>query len=62
MADYEAIYDHQADAYDRMVRAEDCEGNLLRALAALVELDGARALEVGVGTGRIDRELARRGF
>lgn len=61
MTDYHAIYDQHAEAYDRMVRAEDCDGRLGPALAALVPLQGAHAVEVGVGTGRVTELLLERG-
>jgi ubiquinone/menaquinone biosynthesis C-methylase UbiE len=56
--DYHAIYREQAEAYDRLVTAEDRNGNILVALQSLSQLHGARVLEVGVGTGRITRLLA----
>ncbi|HEU4407832.1 MAG TPA: class I SAM-dependent methyltransferase [Polyangiaceae bacterium] len=55
--DYQRIYDEHAATYDRLVSAEDHEGNLLRAVAGLVPLRGASVLEVGVGTGRVARQL-----
>lgn len=57
LTDYEQIYDTEAEAYDRMVRAEDCEGAVAHALQELADLRGKRALEVGVGTGRITELL-----
>ena len=51
-----AIYRERADAYDRLVRAEDVDGALGRALGALLarnEPRGLRALDVGCGTGRV---------
>jgi ubiquinone/menaquinone biosynthesis C-methylase UbiE len=58
--DYREIYHRQAGAYDELVAAEDCDGNLTPALAGIRSLDGAEVLEVGVGTGRITRLLAGR--
>ena len=55
--DYHRVYDTQADDYQRLVGAEDADGRLLPALAALVELRGARVLEVGIGTGRVTELL-----
>lgn len=57
---HEEIYAAHAEGYDELVRAEDCDGNLIPALAAVVPLDGATVLEVGVGTGRIARAIAGR--
>jgi ubiquinone/menaquinone biosynthesis C-methylase UbiE len=57
---HEEIYAAHAEGYDELVRAEDCDGNLVPALAALCALDGATVLEVGVGTGRIARAIAGR--
>lgn len=59
--DYQSIYTQEAEAYDRMVSAEDCDGALAAALAALVTLPGAAVVEVGAGTGRITRQLVARG-
>jgi ubiquinone/menaquinone biosynthesis C-methylase UbiE len=59
--DYERYYRDSAREYDRLVAAEDCDGNLLAALAARLPLAGARVLEVGAGTGRILRLLAGAG-
>jgi ubiquinone/menaquinone biosynthesis C-methylase UbiE len=59
--DYHEIYANHAAAYDDMVRAEDCDGRLLPALAAIAPLAAARILEVGVGTGRITELLLATG-
>lgn len=61
MTDYEAIYRDHAEAYDRMVRAEDCDGELARALAEIASLEGATAVEIGVGTGRVTELLLAAG-
>ncbi len=55
--DQRRIYDQHAATYDRLVSAEDHEGNLLRAIGARCPLEGARVLEVGVGTARVARQL-----
>jgi ubiquinone/menaquinone biosynthesis C-methylase UbiE len=57
----ERIYDGRADEYDALVDAEDCDGNLIRTIEQIAPLRGARVLEVGVGTGRITRQLVARG-
>ncbi|HWM87204.1 MAG TPA: hypothetical protein VNO33_15240, partial [Kofleriaceae bacterium] len=51
--DHRRVYAKGADDYDRLVSAEDADRRLLPAISALVQLDGARVLEVGVGTGRV---------
>ena len=58
--DYETIYREHADAYDELVSAEDCDGQLLPALAAIASLDGRTIVDVGAGTGRITRQLLPR--
>lgn len=60
--DFKHIYKHQAPAYDRMVAAEDCDGNLLPAIAAVTPLAGAHVIEVGIGTARVTRLLVRGGI
>lgn len=47
------IYRHQAAAYQRLIAAEDADGQLLPALQAITPLVGKRVLDLGSGTGRI---------
>ena len=51
------IYNNQAEAYQRMIAAEDVEQNLLPALNSLVDFSGQRVLDLGSGTGRLARLL-----
>jgi SAM-dependent methyltransferase len=57
VSDFRRIYALDAERYHGLVSAEDAAGELPRALARVVELRGARVLEVGVGTGRVTRLL-----
>lgn len=60
--DYAQVYLHDPDRYDAMVSAEDCDGALPALLADVAPaLRGGRALELGVGTGRLTRMLLRAG-
>lgn len=59
--EHQRIYRAHAAEYDRLVSAEDYPGNLIRAIAEIAPLDGARVLEVGAGTGRITRQLLEHG-
>lgn len=47
------IYDHYADRYDELVRAEDWQGNFARLVQHVVDWRAARVLEAGVGSGRV---------
>lgn len=57
VSDFRKIYALDAERYHALVSAEDAAGELPRALARVVELRGARVIEVGVGTGRVTRLL-----
>ena len=59
--EHRRIYDDHAATYGRLVSADEHEGSLLRALEPLVPAPGARVLEVGVGTGRVARQLLAAG-
>lgn len=61
MPDYRDIYAQHADAYHELVLAEDYRGELPAALRDLPGLDGARVIEVGMGTGRVTRLLIEGG-
>lgn len=53
MPDYRKLYASEAERYQRLVAAEDHEGELPLALKRIVKLDGARVVEIGMGTGRV---------
>lgn len=59
--DHRRVYAGGADDYERLVSAEDADGRLLPAIAALLPLAGARVLEIGVGTGRVTELLVGAG-
>jgi ubiquinone/menaquinone biosynthesis C-methylase UbiE len=56
--DYQRIYQSDADAYDALIAAEDCDHVLLPALRAVHALEGADVVDIGCGTGRIARMVA----
>ncbi len=58
---YEEIYRDHAEQYDRLVRAEDHEGQLEATLGAVLELRNRDVIEVGAGTGRVTRLLVNAG-
>ena len=58
MPDTREIYQSRADDYDALVRCEDREGNLLRAIQAIIPLKGLEVAELGAGTGRLTLLLA----
>lgn len=60
MPDLSEVYRRRADHYERMIRTEDYEGNLLPAIEAICPLDGLDVIELGAGTGRLTRLIAPR--
>jgi ubiquinone/menaquinone biosynthesis C-methylase UbiE len=52
------IYSNQADAYHRMIAAEDVDGNLISALCELTAWRGKRVVDIGTGTGRLPLLIA----
>lgn len=56
-----AIYASEARRYDALVTAEDCDGHILPAFERVLPLAGARAVDVGSGTGRVARLLRSAG-
>lgn len=56
--DQRPIYVGEAERYDRLVAAEDWQGNLLPAIEGVTPLAGAEIVEFGAGTGRLTRLMA----
>ena len=53
MEHFQYIYNYRAIEYQRMITADDVDGNLLATLSSLVPFQGKRVLALGTGTGRI---------
>jgi ubiquinone/menaquinone biosynthesis C-methylase UbiE len=52
--DCDELFAHRAEKYDRFVAAEDFQGNLLRTVMQLSQLDSAQVVtDLGTGTGRV---------
>lgn len=58
MPDAREIYESHPEDYEQLVRYEDREGNLLKAIRSLTQLEGSEVVEFGAGTGRVTRLLA----
>jgi SAM-dependent methyltransferase len=58
MPDFQYIYSHQADLYQKLVACEDYQGNLLPAIQGILPLEGLDIIETGAGTGRLTSLLA----
>lgn len=54
------VYEAHADQYERLVRREDYQNNLLAAIETYCQLDNIDIVELGAGTGRLTRMLAPR--
>ena len=54
------IYQSDGDRYEAMVSREDYQGNILRALDEIVNVDGLDVYDLGAGTGRLTLMLASR--
>lgn len=52
------VYESHADQYERLIRREDYQGNILSAIESYCPLGGIDVVELGAGTGRLTRLLA----
>jgi 2-polyprenyl-3-methyl-5-hydroxy-6-metoxy-1,4-benzoquinol methylase len=54
------VYTAHADQYERLIRREDYQGNILREIEECVTLKGLDIADIGAGSGRVSRLVARR--
>jgi ubiquinone/menaquinone biosynthesis C-methylase UbiE len=59
MAEHELVYSRQADMYEQLILKEDYRANLPLELEKISNFSGLDVLELGAGTGRLTRWLAR---
>src|SRR6266545_4781176 len=60
MPSQEEIYLTEAERYEALVSREDYQGNILKAIDEIVNVDGLDVLDLGAGTGRLAGLLAAR--
>lgn len=60
MPSQQEIYAQHADMYDRLIRCEDYQGNLPKAIEEILPTAGLDIIDLGAGTGRLERLLAPR--
>src|SRR5215207_10705817 len=54
------IYQSEGDRYETLISREDHQGNILRAIDEILNVDGLDVLDLGAGTGRLTLLLAPR--
>jgi len=54
------IYQSDGDRYEALIAREDYQGNILRAIEEILNVDGLDILDLGAGTGRLTLLLAAR--
>ena len=54
------IYQTDGDRYEALIAREDYEGNIMKALDEIVNVDGLDVIDIGAGTGRLACLLAPR--
>ena len=57
MPSEQEVYRHHTGQYERLIRCEDYENNILLSLKRVISLDGLHVVEMGAGTGRLTRLL-----
>ena len=58
MPTQEEIYKTEGDKYEALIAREDYQGNILKALTEITDLQNRLVLDLGVGTGRLTCLLA----
>jgi ubiquinone/menaquinone biosynthesis C-methylase UbiE len=53
MPDHKAIYNKEAENYERLVNREDFQGNILQAIRKVIAIEDIDVVETGAGTGRL---------
>lgn len=54
------IYQSEGDRYEALISREDYEGNIPRAIEAIIDVNGLDVIDLGAGTGRLTLLLAPR--
>src|SRR5829696_3781807 len=54
------IYQSEGDRYEALIAREDHQGNILRAINEIIDVNGLDILDLGAGTGRLTLMLAAR--
>jgi len=54
------IYQSEGDRYEALISREDHQGNILRSIDEIINVDGLDVLDLGAGTGRLTLLLAPR--
>lgn len=54
------VYDSHADQYERLIRREDWQNNISHSIQQIINPEGLDIVDLGTGTGRLTRLLARR--
>lgn len=60
MPSQQEVYERHADLYDRLIRCEDYQDNLPKAIEEILPTAGLDIIDLGAGTGRLERLLAPR--